>query len=375
MNALHWFEFLASYAIQVGLVIAIAATLDRWCLAANFKSQVWNACFLSVLGLVVVGLLLPRLQLVHPWSTLQPKSLLMVAQIEVVLGVSMLMVWVLGLAVMLTRWGIRCAMMHRFARDCVSLTESQFQFVKDCTPQDMLSIGNRPVEFRICPEEFGPFCYQLHQPYVFLPGSFLSGDSEFLRLVLYHELTHLNTQHPLQLFCQKLVQCLLWFHPLVWICSHRAALVREFVCDDATASQAQSTAAYVKALVKVAEGSLNRQDGTLAIGNTKGELLTRAQRLIRNPSRIDSEVGPDASRGNRAVIWMLIATLLCSQLWLPTNPLASQRSSWSPWPTWSAEALHAVNVTVRDFETFQHGRQIHEWIEATNLPASSSPNP
>jgi beta-lactamase regulating signal transducer with metallopeptidase domain len=366
MNALEWFEFIASYGIQVVFVIAIAAGLDRWTTSASVKARIWNTCFVSLLGMVAIGLLLPRLQLFHPWSALQPKALLMVAQIESVLGATLLAVWAFGTAVMLIRWTIRFVIMQRFIGSRPLLTASEQTMLSDCIPSELLSVGKRAVEFRVCPEDFAPFCYQFHQPIVFLPSSLLKSDSETLGHVLYHELIHLHTQHPLQLFCQKFVQCLLWFHPLVWMSSNRAGLIREFVCDDASALHAQSTTAYLKALITVAEETLKRTEGTLAIGQSKGELLTRVRRL--------SDTSPSQSAGNgyAAITVLVIAGLLGSQIWLPTNPLSSQRSDWSPWPSWSAEALHALNMTVRDYEIFQHGNQLHEWIEVANEESAVS---
>ena len=364
MSALQWFEFIASCAIQVVLVVTIAATLDRWTVSPSVKARLWNTCFLSLLGMMAIGLLLPRLHLFHPWSAFQPTSLLMVAQVESVLGACMLVTWTFGSAVMLIRWAMRFTILHRFVQSCPRLSAPQSEALVRRIPAELLTVGNRRVEFRVCPEEFAPFCYQFHRPIVFLPGNLLESDREILANVVYHELTHLHTNHPMQLFCQKLVQCLLWFHPLVWMSSYRASLTREFVCDEASARFAGSTTAYLKALVAVAKETLRRQEGTLAISHTKKDLLMRVSRLSRSlPSA-------STAKGHGAIGIVVIAALLCAQLWLPTNPLASHRSSWSPWPTWSAEALHAVNVSARDYEVFSRGNQLHEWIEDSNEPES-----
>ena len=368
MNALQWFEFIASYAIQVVLVVAIAATLDRWTTSPSVKARLWNTCFLSLLGMIAIGLLLPRLHLFHPWSALQPTSLLMVAQVESVLGASLLAIWAFGSSVMLMRWVMRFMILRRFVQSCPRLSVSQSESLAQAIPAELLTVGNRRVEFRVCPEEFAPFCYQFHEPIVFLPSSLLASDPEVLGHVVHHELTHLHTNHPMQLFCQKFVQCLLWFHPLVWMSSHRASLTREFVCDQASALYAGSTTAYLKALVAVAEGTLKRQEGTLTISHSKRDLLTRVRQLAQ------SSPPETLAKGHGAIAIVVIAALLCSQLWLPTNPLSSNRSSWSPWPSWSAEALHVLNVSARDYEVFSHGNQLHEWMEGSIEPADPPTN-
>jgi hypothetical protein len=43
--------------------------------------------------------------------------------------------------------------------------------------------------------------------------------------------------------------------------------------------------------------------------------------------------------------------------------MASQRSGWSPWPRWTAAALHQINVDVRDFERFEERVQLHELLQ------------
>jgi beta-lactamase regulating signal transducer with metallopeptidase domain len=270
---------------------------------------------------------------------------------------------------MLIRWMMRFVILSRFIQTCPGLSAKQTETLTRRIPAELLTVGGRKVEFRICSDEFAPFCYQFHQPIVFLPKGLLESEPEVHGSVLHHELTHLHTNHPMQLFLQKLVQCLLWFHPLVWMSAHRAYLTREFVCDEASANFAGSTTAYLKALVTVAEDMLKQQEGTLAISHSKRDLLARVRRLAK-PCQPDS---PAKSYGSTAMV--MVTGLLCSQLWLPINPLSSDRSAWSPWPSWSAEALHAMNVSVRDYEVFSHGNQLHEWIDASIKFESQSPDP
>jgi len=218
-------------------------------------------------------------------------------------------------------------------------------------------VNGRAVDYRISPENFGPFCYQFHRPIIGLPDSLFQGQGNTLQHVVQHELTHLRTNHPLQLFLQRIVQTLLWFHPLVWISSRRAGLVREFVCDDVSTRQSGSTPAYLRALVAVIEERAAPPSSTLAIGRSGVELTTRARRLA---NQLDA--GP-SQRSWGYVVALMVGALICSQLWLPTNPLASARSRWSPWPTWSAATLFVFDLPVRDFEHFDHRPEFHEWLE------------
>jgi hypothetical protein len=59
------------------------------------------------------------------------------------------------------------------------------------------------------------------------------------------------------------------------------------------------------------------------------------------------------------IIYLFVAAAICSLIWLPVNPNASRRAGWSPWPTWSADALDATGVTVRDYEIDGHRLSHH----------------
>ncbi len=357
MNTLQWLQLILSYIMQASLVIGVAWALECRTHAARTKTRIWTGCFISLLGLLVIGLLLPRLQWVHPWSQLGPRELLVVAGAEHVLGRSLLAVWFLGFLVMLSRWVIQFVGLRRFMASCTELGHEKERALRMMARRELLQPNGRPVTFRISPEEIGPFCYQFHQPIVFLPKSLVDGDKVELQHVLHHELTHLQTQHPMQLFSQKLVQALLWFHPLVWISGRRASLVREFVCDDAATSGGASTASYLRTLLRIVEDRSTPQRSTLAMGRSPSELKVRARRLVSAPAT-------DVSRwGGLASVGVFVGAVLASQVWLPTNPLSSPQTRYSPWPSWSANTLHTFGVSARDFEHFDAHLQMHELFE------------
>jgi hypothetical protein len=53
-------------------------------------------------------------------------------------------------------------------------------------------------------------------------------------------------------------------------------------------------------------------------------------------------------------------TIAVSQVWLPTDPMASSRSAYSPWPTWTAEVFHLFGYKLRDYEQFDRRAQPYE---------------
>jgi beta-lactamase regulating signal transducer with metallopeptidase domain len=297
------------------------------------------------------------LQWIHPWSQFGPSELLTIASTEHVLGVSLLATWLLGAGVMLTRWMFRFFQWQHFIRTCPEVADVLVLQWQRLAKPELFCTKGRPVVFRISPEELGPLCYQFHQPIVFLPRSLIEGDATELRHVLHHELAHLQTQHPLQLFAQQVAQVVLWFHPLVWISGRRASLVREFVCDDTASEQGASTASYLRTLLHIVENRSQRQNCTLSLGRSSGELKLRARRMvsISAGSAAEWRILPTAS--------LIVAVALASQVWLPTNPFTSPTTLYSAWPRWSAATLHTLNLSARDFEPFEGRLRWHELRE------------
>lgn len=358
MTPADWLQFLLSYAVQAALVIGVAFGLDRWAhRAATIQSRVWTACYVSLLGILVTGLLLPRLNWFHPWSEISPSGLLVAAEVEEVLGKVVLTVWLLGVAVVAIRCVIDFVRVQRFIAACPLATVGEHNRMGSLLPEASFTQGKRPILVRVSPEDLGPFCYQFHEPLIFIPQSLIDGDNGELRHILDHELTHLRTEHPLQLCLQKMVQCVLWFHPLVWIAAGRTSLVREFVCDDAATHCQASTASYLRTLLRIVEQRSNVRGGLLTIGRSAGEVRRRAERLVQT-LKTDTP-----ALGFRPTLGVVLVAVIASQLWLPTNPLNSTRSRRSPWPTWSAAALHALDVSVVDFQPFDERTQLHELRE------------
>lgn len=366
MTAFEWLQIVLSYGVQITLVLAVAWYLDWTLKSSEAKSRVWTSAFLGLGVLLAAGLMLPKLQLFHPWSEIHPSILLGVIETEFVVGKTLLILWFFGVLVVLSRWVWHFFRLHQFIRSTHSLSTEQQAQLSNLVAANLTTIGDRQVQYRSSPEQLGPFCYQFHTPFVFLPESLLMGDPVELSHVLRHELTHLKTRHPMQLFIQKFLQTIFWFHPLVWVSGQRAGLVREFVCDDASTSDPGTTATYLRTLVRVVENRSKPQSGTFAIGRTASELRQRAMRLASDADT------PQRIWPHLASVLPILAALLVSQIWLPVNPLASSRSAFTRWPSWTASTLHAFDVKVRDYERFDHSVQIHELIERR---ASDTPEP
>ncbi|MEQ9071960.1 MAG: hypothetical protein RLO18_34810, partial [Gimesia chilikensis] len=100
----------------------------------------------------------------------------------------------------------------------------------------------------------------------------------------------------------------------------------------------------------------------LAFGRGQSMIASRARRLtqIAQNHKTDHRI---SLSGGLASVSLVLATLLTAFIWLPVDVLASPRANWSPWPTWSADALHDFGVSVHDFETYNGRMELHELLQ------------
>ncbi len=99
-----------------------------------------------------------------------------------------------------------------------------------------------------------------------------------LEAVLLHEVTHAKRRDNLLRLAHELTQCLLWFHPLVWLIGARIALYRELSCDESVL-QRSSGALLVSALAKLAlrdNAALLQSAATALVGERLERLLAAA---------------------------------------------------------------------------------------------------
>ncbi|WP_047812322.1 M56 family metallopeptidase [Rhodopirellula islandica] len=353
----------STLCLQISIVIAMTAALQRWVVDARWGCRLWTTCFLCIIGLVAAALLLPHRRLFHFPVTLSRESMLEIVVWQTRIAIALLSVWTVGAVWSIVQRCWLCIGLLQFLRhECDPIDAAELLQATDISSNEC-----QPLSICVSDKIQGPFCWQLHRPVVVLPSFMINdhhaGDAT-LRHVLLHELEHLRTQHPMQHFLQGICSTLFWFHPMVRSAAHKAELTREFLCDEVAATTIGKFSAYLRTLAKVAE-QCRRQPcngapkGTLAFGNDDSTLIRRSKRLVmlaeNKPARAHW-------RAIMALTTILLCATLVQQVWLPTNVMASQRSDWSPWPSWTAKALHQFNLQVRDFESFEDRVQMHELL-------------
>lgn len=136
-------------------------------------------------------------------------------------------------------------------------------------------------------------------PHISLPRGIESVLTEReVTAVLLHELTHARRRDNLIRLLQELSQCVLWFHPLVWLTGSHLALYRELSCDEAVIAHAQGKD-LVAALAKLA----NPQTELVLQATASSFMSLRLARLIApDPKRIGSRAGAYVAASFGAVV-------------------------------------------------------------------------
>jgi CubicO group peptidase (beta-lactamase class C family)/beta-lactamase regulating signal transducer with metallopeptidase domain len=153
---------------------------------------------------------------------------------------------------------------------------------------------------------------------------------EETRHLLMHELAHLSRYDDWRLLAHRLIQAILWWHPVVWFINRRLDAERELACDEMVVEDT-SRRDYARTLVRVAEMTSNTTM-ELAPGVLRGDLSRRIESLLQMTA------GP-ARLGVRARAGAAAASVLALAVWIApptvrfggeTAPALAQRGDLGP---------------------------------------------
>ena len=165
-------------------------------------------------------------------------------------SVTLLGVWVLGVALLLVRLAIGCIGLKRLLRTSQAVSDEVFAEVGRIAA----ALGcRRDVQVRSSRQIAVPFMCGVRRPVLVLPQSMCLPDyRRQLPGVIAHELAHVISNDFAWNAAMQSVTILLWFHPLAWRIgsTHRAAC--DAVCDAVAASYLGDAAGYCRTLAQVA---------------------------------------------------------------------------------------------------------------------------
>jgi len=163
----------------------------------------------------------------------------------------------------------------------------------------------------------------LLRPVILFPASFVDQfPTQEVRLVLAHELAHLQRHDLLWGWARRFVNAVLFFHPLVWMAHEQATLAEEIACDETALRAANATVSdYAGTLLKVTERSLlmSRVAATVLLGTG----MSRAYRMVASRLQALQQIrslcsGIARGRRRRATVLGCLAAAMLLPLGLMT---------------------------------------------------------
>ncbi|HEY4311413.1 MAG TPA: M56 family metallopeptidase [Pirellulales bacterium] len=368
MNASRLLEILCSLTMQVAVVVGVTQFLgQRYFRDDRDRDRLWSGCLLALLLVPICDFCLPHLRMLPVPAVLVDPDVGL--RLEAHAGAIMWIVrlWMAGALLMLGRivvGSLRAAwLLGRSAPidaarlpvpwGTLAVSCDRVAFERSKAMQGRAGRDARPIRFRATTETLSPFCWQLHRPTIVLPETVLSFPPDEIAAVIRHEAAHLSFAHPLRLFVQRVAEASLWFHPAVWWAGKKSNAAREFACDQLAAPTAETAAALLRSMLRLAElgcGPARSSLANAATGTSASLLAERARKLSQSVvAPVDS-----ARRTGFPLAPAIVAVAAVLLLWIPMDVCASSRSLWSPWPVWSARALQSLGISARDYEIDGH---------------------
>jgi Tol biopolymer transport system component/beta-lactamase regulating signal transducer with metallopeptidase domain len=173
-----------------------------------------------------------------------------------------LLVWLLGAALAAAPVLIGTLSLWRMTQRVRPLTESSWAvLLESLTARLNLQ---RPVRLRESDQVNVPMTWGLLRPVVLLPSDAQNWSEERRRLVLLHELAHIQRADCLTQLLAQIACALYWFNPLTWLAARQLRMERERACDDQVLHAGARASAYAQHLLEIARGARGASCASLA---------------------------------------------------------------------------------------------------------------
>lgn len=201
----------------------------------------------------------------------------------------LLVLYICGVSLMLVRLACGFYQTWRWRRRMIPVTDGSFvQLIE--TECRRMGMRLAPL-VGTCDRILVPMVVGIFRPAILLPASFMTGlSTDQVAAILRHELSHIHRLDPLVNLLQRIVESVLFFHPITWWISKQVDRERENCCDDVVSREVNSIE-YATALLQMAERSAAQNAAKLgsmpaalaADGRSRSGLASRVRRLLGEP--------------------------------------------------------------------------------------------
>jgi len=232
-------------------------------------------------------------------------------------------IWALTAGLLLTRLGLEFLAVHRLVR--VGVTPGPLPLLNSARVLALrLEITRmvRVLESRIAPV---PMVIGWLRPVVLLPAAMIAGlGHSQLEMLLAHELAHVRRFDFFVNALQRMIEALLFYHPVVRWISRQISQERENCCDDMAVQVCSDRIGYARALAAAAEFRLQAAPA-FALGAISAAMPMKA-RIVRLLPHSGRTPGRQPVGKLFGVLVLLLASALAS-LGVPPKPLGGSVAS------------------------------------------------
>jgi len=145
--------------------------------------------------------------------------------------------------------------------------------------QAALLVGRR-VAVAVCDRVAAPLLVGIVRPVILLPPAVLAGCSpDQIEMILIHELAHVRRWDNLVNLVQRLIEAVLFFHPVIWWLSSWVRLEREECCDSVVLAHTGPPQVYAETLAALALQGLEARH--VAVAMTDSHLVVRIRHILK----------------------------------------------------------------------------------------------
>ncbi|HUS73839.1 MAG TPA: M56 family metallopeptidase [Sedimentisphaerales bacterium] len=192
--------------------------------------------------------------------------------------------------------------------------------------QTRIAASLAKLEFEILPKVWlvdgigQPFVWGLLRGSIYLPGDFVKADNaEHRRVVLGHELSHVQRFDAAVNILQVIAQAIFWFHPFVWWANKKIRAEREKCCDEMAIAHLDTKARdYSNAIVSTL---INEYESTQPVPS-----LAVAGPVKNIEERIKTIMRPGKEFYKRPSLRAVIVLLLVALLTVPIGCALTSRA-------------------------------------------------
>jgi beta-lactamase regulating signal transducer with metallopeptidase domain len=281
--------------------------------------------------------------------------------------------WALITSVLLFRLGLSLHHVHKLRRECREIEATAYPALMDVT-NNLTAQASRKIKLLVSDNLRIPTALGFFRAAIVLPSwtlHDLSGDE--LKVIVLHELAHLQRWDDWTNLGQQFVKALFFFHPAVWWIDSRLTLEREIACDDMVLEQTTNARIYAESLVSIAEkvvAEKMRMGRALALAQSAlGRVKEVSQRIaqILDPGR------ERANRGWRPAMAMIGTLALVTVGAMPYAPeLISFQNKTEPVFSAAADSVTSLPMKATPVVFKQHAGRTERSLARSAYPKSQS---